>query len=131
MDAATGSILATDSDCICNLHTDAKKRANADADQYYSNILPTLREEALACAKADAYASFVEDQAHFKAEAKVELSSFKHSLKVETAEHKAKAQEAADKSVSSLAWSSAKANKGKVQHDPMGKRSCAPSVSAS
>jgi hypothetical protein len=114
MDAATGSILATDSDRIRDLRVDAEKRANADAHQYYSNILPTLREEALARAKADAYASFAEHQARFKAEAEAELSSFKHSLKVETAERKAKAQEAADKSVLSLAWSSAKANKGKV-----------------
>ena len=131
MDAATGSILATDNDRICDLRADAERRANTDADKYYSDLLPTLREEALACAKADAYASFAEDQARFRAEADAELSSFKHSLRIETAERKAKAQEAADKSVLSLTWSSAKANKGKARHDPMGKRSRAPSVSGS
>ena len=114
LDTATGSILVTDSDRICDLRADAEKRANADPHKYYSDLLPTLWEEALACAKADAYASFTEDQARFRAEADAELSSFKHSLRIETTERKAKAQEAADKSVLSLARSSAKANKGKA-----------------
>jgi hypothetical protein len=131
MDTATGSILATDNEHIRDLRTNAKKRANNDADKYHSDLLPTLQEEALAHAKADAYASFAEDQAHFRAEADAELASYKHSLRIETAKRKAKAQEAADKSVLSLAWSSVKANKGKARHDPMGKRSCAPSVSGS
>ena len=131
MDAATGSILATDNDRIRDLRADAEKRANIDADKYYSDLLPTLREEALARAKADAYTSFAEDQACFRAEADAELSSFKHSLRIETAERKAKAQEAADKTVLSLTRSSTKANKGKARHDPMGKRSRAPSVSGS
>ena len=131
MDTATGSILATNNDCIRDLRVDAEKRANTDANKYYTDLLPTLREEALARAKADAYASFMEDQARFRAEADAELSSFKHSLRIEMAEQKAKAQEAADKTVLSLARSSAKANKGKAQHDPMGKRSHAPLVSGS
>ena len=131
MDAATGSILATDNDRIRDLRADTEKRANTDANKYYTDLLPTLREEALACAKADTYASFMEDQAHFRAKADAELASFKHSLRIETADRKAKAQEAADKSVLSLARSSAKANKGKAQHNPMGKRSRAPSVSGS
>ena len=131
MDAATGSILTTDNEHIRDLCTNAKKRANNDADKYHSDLLPTLQEEALAHAKADAYASFAEDQARFRAEADAELASFKHSLRIETAERKAKAQEAADKSILLLTWSSAKANKGKARHDPMGKRSRAPSVSGS
>ena len=131
MDAATGSILATDNDRIRDLRAEAEKRANADASNFYHELLPTLKAEAQARAKADAYASFAEDQARFRAEADAELASFKHSLKIETADRKAKAQEAADKSVSLLARSSAKANKGKARHDPMGKRSRAPSVSSS
>ena len=130
MDTATGSILATDGDRIHDLRAEAEKCANADANKFYNDLLPTLREEARACAKADAYASFAEDQARFKAEAEAELASFKHSLKIETANRKAAAQEAADKSVAALSRSSAKANKGKVRHDPLGKRSHAPSVSS-
>ena len=131
LDAATSSILATDDDRIRDLRTEAEQRANTDAAKFYDDLLQTLREEARARAKADAYASFAEDQARFKAEADTELASFKHSLKIETANRKAVAQEAADKSVSSMSRSSAKANKGKVRHDPIGKRSRASSVSSS
>ena len=128
LDAATSSILATDSDRIRDLRAEAERRANTDANNFYNDLLPTLREEARARAKADAYASFAEDQARFKAEAEAELASFKHSLKIDTANRKATAQEAADKSVAAVSRSSAKANKGKVRHDPIGKRSRAPSV---
>ena len=131
LDTATDRLLATDGDRIRDLRAEAEKRANNDSHKYYNDLLPSLREEARERARADAYASFAEDQARFRAEADAELAAFKHSLRIEVAERKSKAQEAADKSVSALTRSSAKANKGKGRHDPIGRRSRAPSVSAS
>ena len=135
LDAATSSILATDGDRIRDLRAEAERRANDDARQFEQDTLATLKLEAEARAKADAYSHYTEVLARHKAEAQdaneAELNAFKHSLRIETAERKSKAQDSADKAVSTITKYSSKASKGKARHDPIGRRSRAPSVSNS
>ena len=137
IDAATGQLLATSSDRIRDLRADAEKRANDDAHKFHADTLAALKTEAQARAEADAFTFYKEVLARRKAEVKEaldqEIDTFKHQLRIDTMERKTKAQEAADKSVSALTKSSAKANKSKARHDPMGKgmRSRTHSVSSS
>ena len=135
LDAATSSILMTDGDRIRDLHAEAERCANDDARKFEQDTLAALKLEVEARTKADAYAHYGEVLARHKAEAQdaieAELNAFKHSLKINTAERKAKAQESADKAVSSITKYSSKASKGKARHDPIGWRSHAPSVSSS
>ena len=135
LDAATSSILATDGDRICDLRAEAERRANDDTHKFEQETLAALKIEAEARAKADAYSHYTEILAHQKAEAQeaieAELNTFKHSLQIETAERKSKAQDSADKAVSAITKYSSKASKGKARHDPIGRRSRAPSVSNS
>ena len=135
MDAAAGQLLATSTNRIRDLRADAERRANDDAHKFYTENLAALKVESHARAVADAYTSYQEEMARLKAEAKDafdnELAAFKHGLKIETAERKANALALADKSVAARERSSAKAQKGKARHDPMGTRSRAPSVSGS
>ena len=135
MDAAAGQLLATSSDRVRDLRADAERCANDDAHKFYTENLAALKAESHARTVADAYTSYQEDMARLKAEAKdafdAELAAFKHGLKIETTERKANALALADKSVSARERSSAKAQKGRARHDPMGSRSRAPSVSSS
>ena len=135
LDAATSSILATDGDRIRDLRAEAERRANDDARQFEQDTLAALKLEAEARAKADAYSHYTESLARQKAEAQeaieAELNTFKHSLRIDTADRKSKAQEAADKAVTAITKYSSKASKGKARHDPIGRRSRAPSVSNS
>ena len=135
LDAATSSILATDGDRIRDLRVEAERRANDNARKFEQDTLAALKLEAEARAEADAYSHYTEVLARQKAEAQeaieAELNSFRHSLRIETAERKSKAQDLADKAVSAITKYSSKASKGKARHDPIGRRSRVPSVSNS
>ena len=135
LDTATSSILATDGEHIRDLHAEAEQCANDDTRKFEQDTLAALKLEAEARTKADAYSHYTEVLVHQKAEAQeaieAELNSFKHGLKIDMAERKAKAQEMADKAVSSITKYSSKASKGKARHDPIGQCSRTPSISSS
>ena len=103
----------------------AEAQAVADSHAFYDSNLKAMNIEALERATAASHQTYLQELERRKSvieqELSSELASFTHGLRITTNERKANAQAAADKSVGSASRSSAKANKGKARHDPLGK----------
>jgi len=139
LDDAKGKLLTVaeehSSDLVRRKRVEAEVQANNDGHRFYEETLSNLKTEYKARAEADAYAFYQEELARLKMANKDQVDSeyaaFAHQLKIDTAERKGKARAAADKTVTAIGRSSAKANKVKVRHDPIQRRSRPPSAASS
>jgi len=106
-------------------HKAAEAHTVADSRAFYDSNLKAMNIEALERATAASHQTYLKELERRKSvieqELSFELASFTHNLHITTNECKANAQAAADRSVGSVSRSSAKANKGKARHDPLGK----------